>query len=67
MAYEIRLMAERYVSDGMLPQEGDRERLVTLPGRHCIPIATSLPHSPVSNLDLRLKDKPAEQYRGPDA
>jgi len=33
MAYEMRLMAERYVSDGMLPQEGDRERLVTLPGR----------------------------------
>ncbi|MGC1046658.1 NmrA family transcriptional regulator [Pantoea agglomerans] len=32
MAYEMRLMAERYVSDGMLPQEGDRERLVTLPG-----------------------------------
>lgn len=33
MAYEMRLMAERYASDGMLPQEGDRERLVTLPGR----------------------------------
>ena len=33
MAYEMRLMAERYVSDGMIPQEGDRERLVTLPGR----------------------------------
>lgn len=33
MAYEMRLMAERFVSDGMLPQEGDRERLVTLPGR----------------------------------
>jgi len=33
MAYEMRLMAERYVSDGMLPQDGDRERLVTLPGR----------------------------------
>ncbi|MDH1170777.1 NmrA family transcriptional regulator [Pantoea agglomerans] len=33
MAYEMRLMAERYVSDGMLPQEGDRERLVTLPSR----------------------------------
>ncbi|WP_288479038.1 NmrA family NAD(P)-binding protein, partial [uncultured Pseudomonas sp.] len=28
MAYEMRLMAERYVSDGMLPQPGDRERLV---------------------------------------
>lgn len=33
MAYEMRLMAERYVSHGMLPQEGDRERLVTLLGR----------------------------------
>lgn len=33
MAHEMRLMAERYASDGMLPQEGDRERLVTLPGR----------------------------------
>lgn len=33
MAYEMRLMAERYVSHGMLPQDGDRERLVTLLGR----------------------------------
>ncbi|MGC0992112.1 NmrA family transcriptional regulator [Pantoea agglomerans] len=33
MAYEMRLMAERYASDRMLPQEGDRVRLVTLPGR----------------------------------
>ena len=33
MAYEMRLMAERYVSDGMIPQEGDRERLTALLGR----------------------------------
>lgn len=33
MAYEMRLMAERYVSDGMLPQAGDRERLVQMLGR----------------------------------
>ena len=33
MAYEMRLMAERYVSDGMVPRESDRERLVTLLGR----------------------------------
>lgn len=33
MAYEMRLMAERYVSEGMRPQDGDRERLVTLLGR----------------------------------
>ncbi|WIM54674.1 hypothetical protein [Pantoea anthophila] len=33
MAYEMRIMAERYVSDGMIPQEGDRERLVKMPGR----------------------------------
>ncbi len=26
----MRLMAERYVSDGMLPQSGDRERLVQM-------------------------------------
>jgi len=32
-AYEMRLMAERYVSDGMIPQDGDRERLVSLLGR----------------------------------
>lgn len=32
-AYEMRLMAERYVSDGMIPQAGDRERLVALLGR----------------------------------
>lgn len=33
MAYEMRVMAERYVSDGMIPQEGDRERLVKILGR----------------------------------
>ena len=30
MAYEMRLMAERYVSNGMLPQSGDCERLVQM-------------------------------------
>jgi len=34
MAYEMRVMAERYVSDGMIPQEGDRERLAKILGRH---------------------------------
>jgi len=33
MAYEMRLMAERYVSDGMIPADGDRERLVEMLGR----------------------------------
>ncbi|PLC44125.1 NmrA family transcriptional regulator [Ralstonia pickettii] len=33
MAYEMRLMAERYVSDGMVPQAGDVERLTALLGR----------------------------------
>ena len=33
MAYEMRLMAERYVSDGMLPEEGDVERLTGMLGR----------------------------------
>ena len=33
MAYEMRLMAERYVSDGMIPEADDRERLVSLLGR----------------------------------
>lgn len=32
-AYEMRLMAERYVSDGMIPQAGDVERLTTMLGR----------------------------------
>lgn len=32
-AYEMRLMAERYVSDGMIPHHGDRERLTALLGR----------------------------------
>lgn len=32
-AYEMRLMAERYVSDGMIPAEGDRARLTALLGR----------------------------------
>jgi len=33
MAYEMRLMAERYVSDGMVPQAGDVERLTAILGR----------------------------------
>jgi hypothetical protein len=33
MAYEMRLMAERFVSDGLLPEAGDQERLTTLLGR----------------------------------
>ncbi|AWI86949.1 NmrA family transcriptional regulator [Methylobacterium sp. DM1] len=33
MAYEMRLMAERYVSDGMIPETGDRERLTGILGR----------------------------------
>ncbi|ALS98830.1 SDR family oxidoreductase [Lacimicrobium alkaliphilum] len=32
-AYEMRLMAERYVSEGMLPQSGDVERLTRILGR----------------------------------
>ncbi|MGM4964572.1 SDR family oxidoreductase [Tardiphaga sp. 1201_B9_N1_1] len=33
MAYEMRLMAERFVSDGMIPEEGDVERLTKILGR----------------------------------
>jgi uncharacterized protein YbjT (DUF2867 family) len=33
MAYEMRLMAERYVSDGMVPEPGDIERLTRVLGR----------------------------------
>ncbi|MFT4118367.1 SDR family oxidoreductase [Bradyrhizobium sp.] len=33
MAYEMRLMAERYVSDGMIPAPGDVERLTKILGR----------------------------------
>jgi uncharacterized protein YbjT (DUF2867 family) len=33
MAYEMRLMAERYVSDGMIPKAGDVQRLTTILGR----------------------------------
>ncbi|CAB3741895.1 SDR family oxidoreductase [Paraburkholderia rhynchosiae] len=33
MAYEMRLMAERYVSDGMVPEAGDVQRLVSILGR----------------------------------
>lgn len=32
-AYEMRLMAERYVSDGMIPDAGDVERLTAMLGR----------------------------------
>jgi hypothetical protein len=33
MAYEMRLMAERFVSDGMVPEAGDVARLVSILGR----------------------------------
>jgi uncharacterized protein YbjT (DUF2867 family) len=33
MAYEMRLMAERFVSDGMIPDAGDVERLTQILGR----------------------------------
>lgn len=33
MAYEMRLMAERFVGDGMLPEAGDVERLIRILGR----------------------------------
>jgi uncharacterized protein YbjT (DUF2867 family) len=33
MAYEMRLMAERFVGDGMLPETGDVERLTKILGR----------------------------------
>jgi len=33
MAYEMRLMAERYLSDGMIPEVGDVERLTKILGR----------------------------------
>lgn len=33
MAFEMRLMAARYVSDGMIPDDGDRERLTAILGR----------------------------------
>ena len=33
MAYEMRLMAERYVSDGMVPEAGDVDRLTRILGR----------------------------------
>lgn len=32
-AYEMRLMAGRYVSDGMIPWDGEVERLVAILGR----------------------------------
>ena len=33
MAYDMRMMGERFLSDGMLPEGGDVERLTTLLGR----------------------------------
>lgn len=33
MAYDMRLMAERFLSDGMVPEAGDVQRLTTLLGR----------------------------------
>ena len=33
MAFDMRLMAERFLTDGMLPEAGDRDRLTTLLGR----------------------------------
>ncbi|CAN7617981.1 SDR family oxidoreductase [Neorhizobium sp. LjRoot104] len=33
MAYDMRMMGERFLSDGMLPEGGDLERLMTILGR----------------------------------
>jgi hypothetical protein len=33
MAFDMRLMAERFLTDGMLPEAGDVERLTALLGR----------------------------------
>lgn len=33
MAFDMRLMAERFLTDGMLPEAGDRDRLTALLGR----------------------------------
>ena len=33
MAYDMRLMSERFISDGMVPEAGDVERLTTMLGR----------------------------------
>jgi len=33
MAFDMRLMGERFLMDGMLPEVGDVERLTTLLGR----------------------------------
>jgi len=33
MAFDMRLMAERFLTDGMLPETGDADRLTTLLGR----------------------------------
>ncbi len=41
MAYEMRVMAERYVSDGMIPEAGDRARLTDILGARCTPTAPS--------------------------
>ena len=33
MAFDMRLMSERFLTDGMIPDAGDVERLTTLLGR----------------------------------
>lgn len=33
MAYDMRMMGDRFLTDGMLPDDGDVERLTTLLGR----------------------------------
>jgi hypothetical protein len=33
MAYDMRLMSERFLDEGMIPDDGDVERLTTLLGR----------------------------------
>jgi len=33
MAFDMRLMSERFLSEGMIPEDGDVERLTTLLGR----------------------------------
>ena len=33
MAYELRLMFERYIADGLIPETGDVDRLTAILGR----------------------------------
>jgi uncharacterized protein YbjT (DUF2867 family) len=53
MAYDMRMMIERFQTDGLIPAPGDAERLTACWGGRCAHTATSPPRWPASGENER--------------